>query len=276
MRKPSVASILFAAMIALTVAAPARAQTYYPFGAVNFGQAQSGIRFGVFGCYTNTSPPTYTNGIANPCSLTPKGGVRVALIDTAGNDVTYLPSITESATETAGTSINPTSAYLKAYGKAGSTTWDRLAFGQAAMNASLPVTVASNQPPIATNPQVGTSGGSTPYSTGLSTAAVFTAQIKGAAGQVYGLDCFNTGAAKRFVRLYDQTGSPGSGDAANIKWRGIIPADVANSGGSGFLLPVPEGTVFATGIGIRITGLIADNDTTALAANEINCNARFK
>lgn len=118
-----------------------------------------------------------------------------------------------------------------------------------------------------------TAGGTTPYSA-LSTAAVLTAEIKGSAGQIYGLQVTNNGANEVFCRLYNQTGAPGSGDAVNIIWRGIVPG---NAAGAGFAIPFPPmGIACATGIGIRISGAVADNDTTALAANEVLANVQYK
>lgn len=117
-----------------------------------------------------------------------------------------------------------------------------------------------------------TAGGASAYSA-LSTAAVLTAEIKGSAGQVYSLQCFNNGANEVFARLYNQTGAPGSGDAANIIWRGMIPG---NAAGAGFAVSIPVGIACATGIGIRVSGAVADNDTTVLAANEVQVNVQWK
>jgi hypothetical protein len=115
-------------------------------------------------------------------------------------------------------------------------------------------------------------GGYTPYAA-LSTAAVLTAEIKGSAGKIASLQCFNNGANEVFIRLYNQTGAPGSGDAANIVWRGMIPG---NAAGAGFSIPIPIGIACATGIGVRVSGAVADNDTTVLAANEVMVNVQYK
>jgi len=113
-------------------------------------------------------------------------------------------------------------------------------------------------------------GGTTPY-TALSAAAVLTAQIKGSAGKVFAISCMNLNAAARFVRLYNQTGAPASTDGANIVWRGIIPGATTGAGFTVYL----NGMQFGTGIGIRATTGIADNDTGALAANELVFNVEY-
>lgn len=120
--------------------------------------------------------------------------------------------------------------------------------------------------------QATTTGGTTPY-TFLSTAAVQSASIKGSAGQVYALHFFNTSATIAYVRLYNQTGAPASTDTANIVYRALVPG---NTSGAGFVVPIPPGVVFGTGIGIRVTAAVADNDTTALAANVVLGNVFFK
>lgn len=137
------------------------------------------------------------------------------------------------------------------------------------------VVIATDQPAL-TNPLLvsevpTTTGGVSIYSF-LSTAAVQSAQIKGSAGQAYGIHFFNNTATIAYVRLYNQTGAPASTDTANIVWRGMIPA---NTNATGFLVHM-EGTAFSTGIGIRVTAAVADNDTTALAANAVMGNVLYK
>jgi hypothetical protein len=115
-----------------------------------------------------------------------------------------------------------------------------------------------------------TSGGLS-ISSFLSTAAVQSTAVKASAGQVYGLRFFNIGAGPVYVRLYNQTTAPGSGDTP--VWRGIVPG---NTAGAGFSLTFDKGLAFGTGIGLRVTGAIADNDTTALAANVVIGDVEYK
>ena len=121
-------------------------------------------------------------------------------------------------------------------------------------------------------PIASTGGGATPYSF-ISTAAVQAAAIKASAGQVYEMQFFNVTASAKYVRLYNQTGSPVAGDTANIVWRGVIPGDTT---GAGFIVQFTRGMVFSSGIGIRVTAAVADNDKTAMGANEILGNVLYK
>jgi len=116
------------------------------------------------------------------------------------------------------------------------------------------------------------SGGLSSYSF-LSTSAVQAAAIKASAGQVYAMQFYNLNANARYVRLYNQSTSPGSVDTANIKWRGIIPGSTA---GTGFVVNIEPGLEFSNGIGIRVTAAVADNDNSSLAANEIVGNILYK
>lgn len=138
------------------------------------------------------------------------------------------------------------------------------------------LTVAShavtNAGTFAVQPGPTTTGGCLAYSA-LSASAVLSAEIKSSAGQVYGMQAFNLNAAARYVRIYNQTGAPASTDAANIVWRGIIPGATT---GQGFVVPLAGPIACGTGIGIRATTGIADNDTGALSASELTFNVQYK
>lgn len=133
----------------------------------------------------------------------------------------------------------------------------------------LPAVAIAQQPVRVTNIQA---VGASNYSF-LSTAAVQAANIKSSAGTVWDVQCFNHGTTKAYIRLYNQTASPGTGDTANIVWRGTVPA---SADGGGFVVQFPNGRQFSTGIGIRVSGSGADNDATALVANDVRCNVGYQ
>ena len=130
--------------------------------------------------------------------------------------------------------------------------------------------VSQSSTPWLTADQALTTGGLSIYSF-LSTGAVQAAVIKNSAGQVYALHFFNNTGTICYVRLYNQTTSPGTGDT--VIYRGLIPA---NTSGAGFVVPIPTGFTFNTGIGIRVTAAVADNDATVLTANQILGNVFYK
>jgi hypothetical protein len=85
-----------------------------------------------------------------------------------------------------------------------------------------------------------------------------------------GLQAFyatNTGAAAAFVKLYNKATAPVSTDIPAM----ILPVPAAVSGFPGVAtLPIGfSGFRFALGLGIRITGGVADNDTTAVATGQV-------
>jgi hypothetical protein len=85
-----------------------------------------------------------------------------------------------------------------------------------------------------------------------------------------GLQAFyatNTGATVAFVKLYNKATAPASTDIPAM----ILSVPAAVSGVPGVCtLPIGfSGFRFALGLGIRITGAVADNDTTAVAAGQV-------
>jgi hypothetical protein len=85
-----------------------------------------------------------------------------------------------------------------------------------------------------------------------------------------GLQAFyatNIGAAVAFVKLYNKATAPISSDIPAM----ILPVPAAVAGVAGVCtLPIGfSGFRFALGLGIRITGAVADNDTTAVAAGQV-------
>lgn len=122
-----------------------------------------------------------------------------------------------------------------------------------------------------TTEYVHAAAGGTSMSSSISTAAVLSAVVKASPGKVFAITCMNINAAARFVRIYNMTTAPASTDGANILWRGIIPGSTT---GAGFTIYL-KGLQCTTGIGIRASTGIADNDTGALAANELVFNVEY-
>jgi len=86
-----------------------------------------------------------------------------------------------------------------------------------------------------------------------------------------GLQAFyatNTGAAAAFVKLYNKATAPTVGTDVPAM---ILPIPAAVSGVPGVcMLPIGfSGFRFALGLGIAITGAVADADTTAVAAGQV-------
>jgi hypothetical protein len=121
--------------------------------------------------------------------------------------------------------------------------------------------------------QVPTTAGGLSISRTLSAANTTGINAKGSAGQVYGWAITNTNASARFVKLYNKATAPTVGTDTPVITL-VIPG---NATGAGMVAAeFTSGIAFGTGIGYGITGAIADNDTTAPAANEVVVNLFFK
>lgn len=89
--------------------------------------------------------------------------------------------------------------------------------------------------------------------------------IKAAKGQVFALDIYNNAAAARFVKLYDTATTP---DNTSIPVATIgMPASSART-----IVISTAGAQYLNGIAVRATQLVADNDNTAPAANDVVLN----
>jgi hypothetical protein len=131
---------------------------------------------------------------------------------------------------------------------------------------------------------VNTSGGlavtPTPHTAGglsisrvISAASTNATSAKGSAGQVFTIIAMNTNAAVRYLKLYNKATAPTVGTDTPVL---TLPIP-GNTAGAGFVLDTGGmGIAFATGIAYALTTGVADNDTGAVAANEIVVNVLFK
>lgn len=110
-------------------------------------------------------------------------------------------------------------------------------------------------------PQAAATGGCTPGKT-LSAATTNATSIKAAAGTLCTLIAINTTATIYYLKLYNTVAAPTCNSDTVVM---SIPVP-ANTSGSGYALPLgPFGIAFTTGIGLCLTGALADNDNTAAA-----------
>lgn len=121
---------------------------------------------------------------------------------------------------------------------------------------------------LAVKVQAATAGGSTPFHA-ISAASTNSTNVKGSAGQIYGLSISNTNAAARFFKLYDKATAPTVG--TDTPKRTIqIPANAT------VICAFPVGLSFASGIGFGATGAMADADATAIGAGDLSMDVDYK
>ncbi len=95
----------------------------------------------------------------------------------------------------------------------------------------------------------------------VSAATTNATIVKASAGRVLGWSLGNTTAAWKYVKLHNQTTAPTAGTGV-VRTIAIPPNGRAE-------LAIEGGIAFGTGIGMTITNGAADNDTTAVAANDV-------
>lgn len=116
-----------------------------------------------------------------------------------------------------------------------------------------------------------TAGGATPYYL-ISANTTNDTNVKASAGQVYAISASNVNAAVRYLKLYNKASAPTVGTDTPVA---VFAIPGATTGGVG-TLSIDCGIAFATGIGFGTTTGVADNDTGAVAANEIVVNLFYK
>lgn len=93
------------------------------------------------------------------------------------------------------------------------------------------------------------------------------AVIKAAKAQIFFYVLCNNAASARFVKLYDKATAPTASDTPVMTIE--LPASSTSP------LSVGQGIEFLTGIGIRATNLVADNDNTAPSTNDVVVNIGY-
>jgi len=114
-------------------------------------------------------------------------------------------------------------------------------------------------------------GGGLAVSRRISTADTNTAVVKASAGQLYGWYLTNVGATPVYLKIYDKATAPTLASDTPVLTL-LIPGD---SAGAGANAEFTNGITFENGISIAITGAVADNDETAIAADEVVTNLLY-
>lgn len=107
----------------------------------------------------------------------------------------------------------------------------------------------------------------------ISAATINAISIVVGAGTLWNVEAFTNGSSVGYVKVFDLATAPDPvGGSVPIKtW--MIPGI---SGGAGFIRCPSRGVPFTTGLGLVITGGIADSDATAVAANAFVVNIEYE
>lgn len=112
-----------------------------------------------------------------------------------------------------------------------------------------------------------TSGGLTTFHL-ASAGSTNATSVKASAGQLYGWFVYNSNAAARKLAFHNTAGTPTAG--ASVFFSIVIPPT------SGANVEYTNGVTFSTGIGITTVTGLADNDSAAVAANDLIINLFYK
>lgn len=93
------------------------------------------------------------------------------------------------------------------------------------------------------------------------------AVIAAAKSQIFSIVVYNNATSVRFVKLYDKA-TAATGSDTPLMTIGLTPTALN-------VVSVGQGIEFLTGISIRATQLVADNDATAPATNDVVINIGY-
>jgi hypothetical protein len=208
-----------------------------------------------------------TQPVSGTVTATQATGTNLHVVNDAGSAV--IGSVTIQATSGTALVADQTNSELRVstYVKTTTAGDTALTLGQATMSASLPVTLASNQPTQNVTPQATTTGGSTPSHT-MSAASTNATSLKASAGLLYGFCISNANAAARYFKLYNKASAPTVGTDTPVTTI-QVPANGT------VIRAYPVGMTFSTGIAWAATGLITNADTTAIAANDLSIDIDY-
>ncbi len=96
--------------------------------------------------------------------------------------------------------------------------------------------------------------------------------VKASAGTITTIAAVNINETTvSYLKIYDKATAPIVGLDIPVM---TIPIPT-NIQGAGIVIPIPNGVTFSNGIGIAITGGVADSDTTAVLADEVVINLTY-
>ena len=148
-------------------------------------------------------------------------------------------------------------------------TTDRV-FGVIAIAALLAALMMPARPQVIPAAGPGFGGSSLHY---LSLANNNSTNVKATAGTVYVISAINTTTTLYYLKLYNKGVAPTCGSDVPV-WTMAVPFGSSSSGG-GFVVPIPVGILFGSGIGFCIVANAADNDNTS-AATGLQVNIAYQ
>lgn len=105
----------------------------------------------------------------------------------------------------------------------------------------------------------------------ISAASVNATVCKASTGHLYNIYASNINAAAAYLKIYNKATTPSETDTPVL--RILIPGSATGGVAS---IPFSEAVGFSAGISFRVTTALADNSTSAVAANEVAINLTYQ
>lgn len=102
----------------------------------------------------------------------------------------------------------------------------------------------------------------------ITTASTNSTSVKGSAGQVVSIVAGNPGGTGAVLKFYDNAGAP-TCNTATVAFTVLIPGQTSSAGYGNVIVEPPQAVSFLNGIGICVTGAVADNDNSNAPANVV-------
>lgn len=109
------------------------------------------------------------------------------------------------------------------------------------------------------------------FSSAIAPATPAVATVKGSAGVITNISCFNVLTTPVYVKLYDVSGSITLGTTP-ATYEFMCPG---NSSGAGFATSLPWAITFVNSIKYAVTGAIGLSDNTAITASSVVVNVGY-
>src|SRR6185437_2403366 len=123
---------------------------------------------------------------------------------------------------------------------------------------------------LLTAQQAATAGGWSPFRL-VSAATTNATSVKASAGSVGVIVVGNVASTVAYLKFYNKASAPTVGTDTPVF---VVPIP-GNTAGAGATVPLGPGLSFTTGIAFAVTGLLADTDTTAVAANNVSVSLGY-
>lgn len=239
-----------------------------PVSTMNSASANSGVNSAMAAVFDDVSPTAITENSFGFVRMSANRNQYTTIRDAAGNERGQNVNANNAALIAVDqTTVGTTNAVSLAQIGATTVLTGNGTAGAGAQRVTIASDNTANSNPWLVTQTPATSGGLSVYH--LASTATTNLQVpKASAGQLYGYMVSNTSAAYSYLCFHNSASTPTAG--ASIFFKIGIPAGGAAN------VSFDSGLAFSTGIAISTVTGAADNNTTAVALNDLIINLFYK